>query len=79
MEILKTNDIKIPYESKFDAWYLYMMCLNDYAESLDTDKRRAKYIEETICDIDGEPTNVLACFKAKMCNAGIPIYWQEFV
>lgn len=79
MEILKTNNIKIPYESKFDAWYLYMMCLNDYAESLDTDKRRAKYIEETICDVDGEPTNVLACFKAKMCNAGIPIYWQEFV
>ena len=64
---------------KFDAWYLYMMCLNDYAESLDTDKRRAKYIEETICDIDGEPTNVLACFVAKMCNAGIPIYWQDFV
>jgi hypothetical protein len=79
MEILKANDIKIPYESKFDAWYLYMMCLNDYAESLDTDKRRAKYIEETICDVDGDPTNVLACFKAKMCNAGIPIYWQEFV
>jgi hypothetical protein len=79
MEILKANDVKIPYESKFDAWYLYMMCLNDYAESLDTDKRRAKYIEETICDIDGEPTNVLACFVAKMCNAGIPIYWQDFV
>ena len=60
MEILKSNDIKIPYESKFDAWYLYMMCLNDYAESLDTDKRRAKYIEETICDIDGEPTSLAA-------------------
>jgi len=79
VEILKANDVKIPYESKYDAWYLYMMTLNDNPESLATDKLRAKYIEETICDIDGEPTNVLACFKAKMCNAGIPIYWQEFV
>jgi hypothetical protein len=79
MEILKANDIKIPYESKFDAWYLYMMTLNDNPESLDPDKRRAKYIEETICDVDGDSTNVLACFVAKMCNAGVPIYWQEFV
>lgn len=79
MEILKANEVKIPYESKFDAWYLYMMTLNDYQESLDTDKRRAKYIEETICDIDGTPTNVLACFVAKMCNADIPIYWKEFI
>lgn len=79
MEILKVNNVKIPYESKFDAWYLYMMTLNDYPESLTTDKQRAKYIEETICDVDGDSTNVLACFVAKMCNAGIPIYWQDFV
>ncbi len=79
MEILKTNDVKIPYESKYDAWYLYMMTLNDNPESLETDKHRAKYIEETICDIDGEPTNVLACFVAKMCNAKMPIYWEDFL
>lgn len=79
MEILKTNDVKIPYESKYDAWYLYMMTLNDYPESLETDKHRAKYIEETICDIDGEPTNVLACFVVKMCNAKMPIYWEDFL
>jgi len=79
MEILKANGIEIPYESKYDAWYLYMMTLNDYHDSLDTDKRRAKYIEETICDIDGDETNVLACFIAKMCNANMPIYWQDFI
>ena len=79
VEILKSNDVKIPYESKYDAWYLYMMTLNDYPESLATDKSRAKYIEETICDIDGDPTNVLACFVAKMCNADIPIFWEDFL
>ena len=79
MEILKANDVKIPYESKFDAWYLYMMTLNDYPNSLATDNQRAKYVEETIYDVDGEPTNVLACFVAKVCNADMPIYWEEFI
>lgn len=79
MEILKANDVKIPYESKYDAWYLYMMAVNDYPVTLTTDKMRATFVEETICDVDGDPTNVLACFVAKMCNAGVPIYWHEFM
>lgn len=78
-EIFKENNVKIPYESKFDAWYLYHMSLADYPDTLTTDKQRASFVEETICDVDGEPTNVLACFVAKMCNKGIPIYWQEFI
>jgi len=55
------------------------MTIADYPKSLATDKQRAQYVEETICDPDGEPTNVLACFAAKMCNAGIPIHWEMFV
>jgi len=79
MEILRTNGVEIADESIFDAWYLYMMTIADYPKSLATDKQRAQYVEETICDPDGEPTNVLACFAAKMCNAGIPIHWEMFV
>lgn len=78
MEILKTNGVKIPVESKIDAWYLYHMTLADYPESLTTDKQRSIFVEETICDPDGEDTNILACFVAKMCNKGVPIYWEEF-
>jgi hypothetical protein len=79
MEILKSNDAKVPYESKFDAWYLYHMSLADYPETLTSDKQRASFVEETICDPDGLKTNVLACFVAKMCNADIPIYWESFL
>lgn len=79
MEILKANGVKIPDECIFDAWYLYMMTIADYQESLPDDKHRAKYVEETICDPDGKPTNVLACFAAKMCNAGKPIHWEMFI
>lgn len=79
MEILKTNGVEVPDECTFDAWYLYMMTIADYQKSLPNDKQRAQYVEETICDPDGDPTNVLACFVAKMCNAGVPIHWQMFV
>ena len=79
MEILKANGVNIPDESTFDCWYLYHMCLADYPESLPNDQKRAEYIDETICDPDGEPTNVLACFVAKMCNKGVPVMWDLFM
>ena len=79
MSVLKANGVEIEDECTFDAWYLYHMCIADYSKSLQTDKLRATYIEETICDPDGDPTNVLACFVAKMCNKGIPIMWDLFI
>ena len=79
MSVLKANGVEIEDECTFDAWYLYHMCIADYSKSLQTDKLRATYIEETICDPDGDPTNVLACFVAKMCNKGIPIMWDLFL
>ena len=77
--LLKANGVEVADESTFDAWYLYHMCIADYPNSLQTDKLRATYIEETICDPDGDPTNVLACFVAKMCNKGIPVMWDLFI
>lgn len=78
-EILRANGVEIPDESVYDAWYLYHMTIADYPKALPTDQQRAAYVKETICDPDGEPTNVLACFVAKMCNGGIPIHWERFV
>lgn len=79
MEILRANGVKIPDVCTFDVWYLYHMTLADYQKTLSSDRLRSSYIEETICDPDGDPTNVLACFVAKMCNSGIPIHWEMFV
>ena len=79
MSVLKANGVEVEDECTFDAWYLYHMCIADYQKSLQTDKLRATYIEETICDPDGDPTNVLACFVAKMCNKGIPVMWDLFM
>lgn len=78
-EILKANDVTIPDHCIYTGWYLYMMAIADYPKSLQTDKQRALYVEETLCDPDGDPSDVLACFEAKMCNAGIPIYWERMM
>lgn len=78
-EILNANNVSIPQECFYTAWYLYNMALADYPKTLKTDEQRAMFVEETICDPDGDPTNVLACFEAKMCNCDIPIYWERMM
>lgn len=79
IELLSTNGVKIPDECTFDAWYLYHMSIADYPKTLSTDKARSTFVEETIFDPDGDPTNILACFTAKMCNAGKVIHWGLFL
>lgn len=76
---LKANNLKLKEESYYDGYYLLHMAIADYPKSIEDDKHRAAFIEETICDPDGEPTSVLACFKAKMEEAGKPIFWELFM
>lgn len=78
-ELLKENGVKLPDEFLYTALYLYAMSKADYPKTLTTDKLRASYIEETLLDPDGCPENVLACFEAKMCEAGVPIYWEKYL
>lgn len=78
-EILKSNGVELPDKFVYTGWYLYMMAVADYPKTLKTDELRSTFVEETLLDPDGEPDNVLACFEAKMCNAGIPIYWERFI
>lgn len=77
--VLKENHIEMPDEFIYTAWYLFNMALADYSESIVDDKHRAIFVEETICDPDGMPENVLSCFEAKMCNAEIPIHWERML
>lgn len=76
-EILEQNMVKLPKEFLYTSWYLFNMAIADYPKSLKTDEQRAMFVEETLCDPDGQPENVLDCFVTKMCNAGIPIFWEQ--
>lgn len=77
--LLKKYEVDLPEAFCYTAWYLYNMALADYPKSLKTDEQRALFVEETICDPDGSPENVLACFEAKMCQEEIPIYWENYL
>ena len=79
IEIFKANGVEVSDKYIYTVWYLFMMSIADYPKTFTTDRQRVSYVEETINDPDGSPSNVLACFVAKMCNAGIPIYWERFV
>ena len=76
-EVLEENKVKLPSEFDYTAWYLFNMAVADYPKTCKTDEQRAMFVEETLCDPDGCPENVLDCFVTKMCNAGVPIYWER--
>lgn len=78
-QVLSENKVEMPSEFIYTAWYLFNMAIADYPKTLKTDADRANFVEETICDPDGMPENVLDCFVTKMCNAGKPIFWEDFL
>lgn len=78
-EVLEENKVELPNEFMYTAWYLFNMSIADYPKTCKTDEQRAMFVEETLCDADGMPENVLDCFVTKMCNAGIPIFWEEML
>lgn len=77
--VLKQYKVELPEEFVYTAWYLYNMTFADYPKTIKTDEQRATYIDETICDVDGSPENVLNCFVAKMCQAEQPIFWENYL
>lgn len=77
--VLKQYDVEIQDEFIYTAWYLFNMAIADYPKTCKTDELRAMFVEETLCDPDGMPENVLDCFATKMCNANIPIYWEKYL
>ena len=78
-EIMADKKIELPDNMFYTAWYLFNMAVADYPKTCKTDEQRATFVEETLLDPDGHPCNVLDCFVTKMCNAGIPIFWERMI
>lgn len=78
-EVLKKYNVELQDEFVYTGWYLFNMAVADYPKTLKTDEQRATFVEETLCDPDGAPENVLACFAAKMCEAEEPIFWEKYL
>ena len=69
---------KVGEECIYDCWYLANMAKADYFGSSLADKTHISlFIKDTLCDPDGCPEMVLACFRAKCDVKGVPIYWER--
>ena len=79
MEALKGAGVHVDEECVYTAWYLWHMAIADYPRALDSDARRAWYIDETLNDPDGKQGDVLACFWAKCNNAGVAVLWERMI
>ena len=78
-EALVAAAVNLPEEFDYTAWYLFNMAVADYPKTCDDDKRRALFVEETLCDPDGHPESVLECFEAKMIEDGVTIHWERYL
>lgn len=78
-ENLKKYGISVKEEHIYTAWYLYNMTFADYRKALPTLDVKCMYIDETINDIDCDPSAVLACYRAKMDVKGVPIHWERYI
>lgn len=78
-KVLEDNKVELPLEFVYTSWYLFNMAVADYPKTLKTDEQRAMFVEETLCDPDGMPENVLSCFEAKMLNMNMPIFWERMM
>lgn len=78
-DIIKPYKQDIPDECIYDCYYLANMAKADYEKSLPTKDMIGMYVKETVCDPDGDSTSVLACFRAKMDNKGVPIFWERMI
>lgn len=79
-EMLKSANVELPEGCIYDALYLANMAKADYLGSSIEDKvHLVRYIEDTLCDPDGCPEMVLACFRAKCDVKDIPIHWERYL
>lgn len=78
-DALKQYGVEIPGECVYDALYLWNMAKADYEKTMPEKEHKARYVEETLCDPDGCPEMVLACFRAKCDVKGVPILWERMI
>lgn len=78
-EILKKYNITLENDEMYDSTYLYSMAMADFLGVAFDEATTAKWIKARIDDVDMPSGHIFNEWYAKMCFAGIPIDWEEFV
>ena len=78
--LLSKHKIEIEHNDLYNALYLAAMIKADYwGSSIEDEEHLAKYIEDTLCDVDAAEGQVLARYLADCSVGGCIIYWEDMI
>lgn len=78
--LLSKHKIGIEHNDLYNALYLAAMVKADYwGSSIEDEEHLAKYIEDTLCDVDAAEGQVLARYLADCSVGGCIIYWEDMI
>ena len=78
--LLSKHKIEIEHNDLYNALYLAAMVKADYwGSSIEDEEHLAKYIEDTLCDVDAAEGQVLARYLADCSVGGRIIYWEDMI
>ena len=78
--LLTKHKIEIENNDHFNALYLAAMVRADYwGSSIEDEEHLAKYIEDTLCDVDAAEGQVFARYLADCSVKGCIIHWSEMI
>lgn len=78
--LLSKYKIDIENNDLYNAMYLAAMVKADYwGSSIEDDEHLARYIEDTLCDVDAAEGQVFARYLADCSVKGCIIHWNEML
>ena len=78
--LLSKYKIEIEHNDLYNALYLAAMVKADYwGSSIEDEEHLAKYIEDTLCDVDAAEGQVFARYLADCSVGGCIIYWEDMI
>ena len=78
--LLSKHKIEIVHNDLYNALYLAAMVKADYwGSSIEDEEHLAKYIEDTLCDVDAAEGQVFARYLADCSVGGCIIYWESMI
>ena len=78
--LLSKHKIEIENNDLYNSLYLAAMVRADYwGSSIEDEEHLAKYIEDTLCDVDAVEGQVFARYLADCSVGGCIIHWEEMI
>lgn len=78
--LLSKYKIEIDNNDWYNALYIAAMVKSDYwGSSIEDEEHLAKYIEDTLCDVDASEGQVFARYLADCSVGGCIIHWNEMI